>query len=234
MTNKSIDKSPTRIQNLFSHVAPHYDQNNDIISLFLHRFIKHHVISQIPNQHNGVEILDLCTGTGDIPKLLKKRFPNSKITGVDFCEEMLNIAAHKNKHKNITFTQADCLNLPFQDNSFDIVTISFGLRNTADYDKAISEIARVLRPNGIFVHVDFGKEAKFIDKIFLEIVKFVAQLQEDESYVYLLESKQAFPAAEDLIKLFATHGLKLEKRQDYLHGLISAQFCSKKDILQTY
>lgn len=219
------NRVPEEIHDLFNHIAPHYDQNNDIISLFLHRFIKQNVIAELPQLPAEPAILDLCTGTGDIAGFLKKKFPQTKITGVDFSEEMLKIA--QRKHKGITFMQADCLKLPFPDASFDLVTISFGLRNTANYDTAVHEISRVLRPGGIFVHLDFGKDAELADKIFYKIVKFIAEIQEDESYIYLLESKHDFPAPEALIELFSRYRLKLEKRKDYLQGIISAQYCKK-------
>lgn len=221
MTNKT----PQKICALFNQIAPHYDQNNDIISLFTHRFIKHHVVNTIPELPPDVKILDLCTGTGDIAKLLKRRFNNAQITGADFSPEMLKIA--RRKHRGIDFVHADCLKLPFENESFDLVTMSFGLRNTTDYNRAMAEIKRILKPNGIFVHLDFGKEAKFVDEVFHKIVKFIAELQEDDSYVYLLESKNKFPPAEKLIELFASHGLKTKLRKDYLQGIISAQYCVK-------
>lgn len=222
------NKTPEKIQELFNHIAPHYDQNNDIISLFLHRWIKRSVIWELPELPNEPKILDLCTGTGDIAKLLHKRYPNAQITGVDFSEEMLKIAREKHKNiKNIKFIEGDCLSLPFENETFDLVTISFGLRNTADYAKVVSEIRRVLKLGGKFVHIDFGQGTEFSNKVFVEIVKFIAQVQEDESYIYLLDSKNTFPSPEELIKLFEAYKLKTELRKDYLLGIISAQFCMK-------
>lgn len=221
MTNKT----PEKIRALFNQIAPHYDQNNDIISLFTHRFIKHHVIKSIPQLPAEPKILDLCTGTGDIVKHLQRKFHTAQITGVDFSEEMLKIARHK--HRGINFVHADCLKLPFASESFDLVTMSFGLRNTVNFNKAMAEVKRVLKPSGCFVHLDFGKDAKYADEIFHKVVKFIAQLQEDESYIYLLESKNAFPPPEKLIELFASHGLETVERKDYLQGIISAQYCIK-------
>ncbi|MCM1009287.1 MAG: ubiquinone/menaquinone biosynthesis methyltransferase [Fusobacterium sp.] len=218
-------KTPEKICALFNQIAPHYDQNNDIISFFTHRFIKQHVVNSIEELPPDARILDLCTGTGDIVKLLQKRFPNAHITGADFSTEMLKIARHK--HRGTDFVLADCLQLPFENESFDLITMSFGLRNTTNYNRALSEIKRVLKPNGTFVHLDFGKDAKFVDDIFHKIVKFIAEIQEDDSYVYLLESKNNFPPAEQLIELFAAHGLETKLRKDYLQGIISAQHCVK-------
>lgn len=220
-----IDKSPERIKKLFNYIAPHYDQNNDIISLLMHRIIKFDVIRRLPELRTHAKILDLCCGTGDITNLLQKKYHDALITGVDFSEEMLKIARKKNK--KLKFEEADCSILPYANNSFDLVTICFGLRNTPDYDKVLSEINRVLKPNGIFVHLDFGNASPTADKIFHNIVELVAQLQEDDSYIYLMESKHDFPPVEELIKLFARNGLKLTERKDYLQGIISAQYCQK-------
>ena len=117
--------------------------------------------------------------------------------------------------------------MPFEDNSFDLVTISFGLRNTVSFDKALSEISRVLKPGGIFVHIDFGNANKHADRVFYELVKFIAELQGDDCYVYLLQSKNEFPPVEKLVELFARHELKYEMRRDYIFGIISAQYCIK-------
>lgn len=217
------NKTPEKIQELFNHIAPHYDQNNDIISFFTHRFIKKNVIESLPELPSNAKILDLCTGTGDIAALLKNKFDD--VTGVDFCEGMLKVA--RRKHKKINFVQADCLNLPFEDESFDLVTMSFGLRNTENYDKALSEISRVLKHGGIFVHLDFGDAHEYADTVFHKVVKFIAELQGDDSYVYLLQSKHEFPPVEQLVELFTRHGLKYETRRDYLMGIISAQYCVK-------
>ena len=225
MKHKNLEKTPEKIQNLFNLIAPQYDQNNDIISLFMHRFVKKSVVEAIPEVSENAKILDLCTGTGDIAALLKKRFPSADITGVDFSDAMLKIA--RRKHKTINFVNADCLKLPFEDNSFDLVTISFGLRNTVSFDKALSEISRVLKPGGLFVHLDFGDANKYADRVFYELVKFIAELQEDDCYVYLLQSKNEFPPVEKLVELFASHGLKYEMRRDYIFGIISAQYCIK-------
>lgn len=219
------DKSPEKIKKLFNYIAPHYDQNNDIISLLMHRLIKFDVIRRLPELHENAKILDLCCGTGDITNLLHKKYHDALVTGLDFSDEMLKIARKKNK--KLKFEEADCASIPYPDNTFDLITICFGLRNTPDYDKVLSEINRVLKPNGIFLHLDFGNASKTADKVFHKIVELVAQLQEDDSYIYLMESKHEFPPVEELIKLFAKHELNIENRQDYLQGIISAQYCIK-------
>ena len=114
-----------------------------------------------------------------------------------------------------------------------LVTFLFGylypliILNTVNFDKALTEISRVLKHGGIFVHLDFGDANKHADRVFYELVKFIAELQGDDCYVYLLESKNEFPPVEKLVELFARHGLKYELRRDYLMGITSAQYCIK-------
>lgn len=221
-------RTPEKIKEMFEHIAPHYDQNNDIISLLTHRLIKYSVIHNLPELPKNPKVLDLCTGTGDIAKLLKKRYPDAQITGIDFSPEMLLVAKNKCKGiNNINFVEADCLNLPFEKEEFDLVTISFGLRNLTDYNKALNEIHRVMKFGGKFMHLDFGKTEKWTNKAFTELVKFIAELQGDESYIYLLDSKTQFPTPEQLIELFSCYNLHFEDRKDYLLGVISAQYFMK-------
>lgn len=223
------DRTPVKIQKLFNSIAKNYDRNNDFISFFSHRIIKKFVVGMLPKSANTLKILDLCTGTGDIAKLLKNKYPHACIIGADFSVEMLNFA--RKKHPHITFQQADCLNLPFEDNEFDIITISFGLRNTQDYELALKEISRVLKPNGVFLHLDFEKKSKLADFVFFLLVKIIAILQKNANYIYLLETKREFPDVNTLIKMFAKYGLTLYKRKDFLLGIISAQMCRKNSSL---
>ena len=101
--------------------------------------------------------------------------------------------------------------------------MSFGLRNTENYEKAISEISRVLKPDGIFVHLDFDKKSKLADFIFEKIVRLFC----NKEYKYLLDSKKEFPDSEKLIKMFENSGLKHIKTKEFLFGIISAQYMKK-------
>lgn len=221
MTNRKSEI----IQKLFNNLAKNYDRNNDIISLFTHRIIKKSVVKSIPKLQLNAKILDICTGTGDIAMLLQKHFPNTKLIGVDFSEKMLAIA--QNRYPQIEFQQANCMNLPFYNSEFDLLTESFGLRNTENYAKVVSEISRVLKPNGIFVHLDFGKNSKLADSVFEKIVNFVALFQHNSDYKYLLASKQEYPSPEELIKLFEANNMTFIKRKDFLLGIISAIYMQK-------
>lgn len=217
-----MNKNPQKIKKMFDDLSQIYDKANNIISLGTHNLVKK---SAINNFNFSGKVLDLCTGTGDIAELLKNK---CDIIGVDFSEKMLEIA--KRKHPDIKFIQADCTKLPFEDNSFDAVTISFGLRNIENYDLALDEIYRVLKPNGKFFHLDFGKKNIIADLIFDLFVPIVTKLfyNENKPYQYLVKSKQLFLNKNSLIKLFNKHKFRLIKEKSFIFGIISCQFCEKK------
>lgn len=223
----NFSKSPHLIQKMFDSIAERYDFNNNLISLGLHKKIKELAIKKLKLNENS-KILDLCTGTGDIAFFLKRKYPDASVIGIDFSSEMLKIAKQKN-NSDINFQKADCTNLPFDDNSFDLCTISFGLRNIENQGSALKEIYRVLKKDGIFMHIDFGKSSNFADKIFDLLVPSMVKIFYKNSipYDYLLESKKTFKSPDELIKTFENHGFKFERRHDFLFGVISSQIMKK-------
>lgn len=224
----NFSKSPHLIQKMFDTIAERYDFNNNLISLGLHKKVKELAVKKLKLNKNS-KILDLCTGTGDIALYLKKEFPSSDITAIDFSQEMISIAKNKSKNYDIKFLQADCISLPFDNDSFDVCTISFGLRNIENQNSALKEIYRVLKKDGIFMHLDFGKSSNFADKIFDFIVPPLVKIFYKNSipYDYLLESKKTFKSPDELIKTFENYGFKFERRHDFLFGVISSQIMKK-------
>lgn len=258
--NRDFSKEPTFIKGLFNSISKSYDKLNDIMSLGLHKKIKRDAIAQI-GDYKPKTILDLCTGTGDLAGILKEKYPEAKIIGVDFSPQMLEIARQKylqskqsfqwqsrlglptqqrntdnaliaNQH-NIDFLEADCTNLPFEDESFDLCVISFGLRNIEDMGKALEEIYRVLKKGGVFVNLDLGKPNKLFN-LFLKPYMYiwVAILGKifhgDETpYKYLATSNETFPAPAELIKIYEKIGFCNVKNKNYLFGQISSQISIK-------
>ena len=259
---KIFSKEPEFIKDLFNSISENYDKLNDIMSFGLHKKIKRDVINQIENQfsifHFPFSILDLCTGTGDLAAILKEKYPEAKIIGIDFSPQMLEIARQKHNsipsplvgegeflgedtslrnscegYNNIDFLEADCTNLPFEDESFDLCTISFGLRNIEDMEKALQEIHRVLKKGGIFVNLDLGKPNKFFN-LFLKPYMYVwvaflgKVFHKDETpYKYLAASNETFPAPAELIKIYEKIGFSNVKSKNYLFGQIAAQISLK-------
>ncbi len=221
----NCDKNPQKIKNMFDEISNYYDFMNNGISLGTHYFIKHMALKILNIKPHAI-ILDLCCGTGDFSKIISKLYPTSKVIGLDFSINMLKLAKQKNPQS--VFIQGDCTNLSFQDNEFDYITMGFGLRNIENRAKAISEIYRTLKPQGKFLHLDFGqhnKLSKIFDLIVITAVKLTGK--NFKHYKYLLASKKEFPSPENLITEFENQGFKFIKRQDYLFGIISAQIMGK-------
>lgn len=217
-----MEKNPQKIKDMFNKIAQVYDFNNNLMSFGQHVRIKKQAVKFL-NAHNA-NVLDLCTGTGDIAGFIDKL---CEVTGFDFSEKMLESA--RKKYPWVNFIEGDCLSLPFEDNSFDIVTISFGLRNIEDYDKALDEIYRVLKPNGLFMHLDFGKKNFLGDLLFDIIIPHLVKIvyKDNLPYEYLVKSKKLFFNEEMLIELFERHNLNLKEKHTMLFGGASCQICIK-------
>ena len=228
-------KNPRYIRDLFNSISNNYDKLNDIMSFGLHRKIKKDIIKPLNTPltvyHLPFTILDLCTGTGDLAAILKEKYPEAKVIGVDFSEKMLEIA--RRKHTDIEFLEADCTNLPFEDESFDLCTISFGLRNIEDMEKALNEIYRVLKKGGIFINLDLGKPNKFFN-LFCKpyMYLWVAILGKifhgsETPYKYLAASNETFPSPAELVKIYEKIGFSNIKNKNYLFGQIASQISIK-------
>ena len=220
-----VDKSPEKIQKMFDEISEKYDFLNNLMSFGTQIFIKKDCINQL-SVEKPCKILDLCCGTGDLTRILRRKYKYAEVFGTDFSEKMLEIA--KTKNNKIEYLQSDVTNLTFEDNSFDIITIGFGLRNIENFYGAIDEIYRVLKPKGQIMHLDFGEKNilnKIFDKITPNLIRFFTK--NNEAYSYLIKSKQEFFTPEELIKIFEGKGLKCIKRKDYLFKTISCQVLKK-------
>jgi len=140
------------VQNVFDQVYDKYDLMNDFMSLGIHRLWKKNLINMM-NPSNNQKLLDVACGTGDIAKLFLKSVNKfSEITCVDPNKSMISKGKEKlNEYKKLNWVVAPAEKLPFKNNSFDFYTISFGLRNTKDLNKSLSEAFRVLKPGGRFL-----------------------------------------------------------------------------------
>lgn len=199
-----------KIKNMFNEVAPKYDFMNNIISFGLHKIVKESALKKLQILPDS-KALDLCCGTGDISKLLSKSTYIKEITGVDFSGKMLEIAQTKNSDNKIKYINADCTNLPFEDNTFDIAVMFFGLRNIDDKDSALKEIRRILKKNAQFLFVDFINGKSKLNFLYNFWVKFSAYLfnADKSAYKYLIGSKEEFIFSKEMQDLFIKN--KLEK-----------------------
>lgn len=218
-------KNPETIKKMFNNLARKYDFFNRVISLGMQTKVKKKSL-ELLNISDGNNVLDICTGTGDLAFFINKINPNLNITGIDFSEKMLEIARNKQKdyQNNMKFFLADGRELPFEDDTFDIVTIGFGLRNIENYERVISEIHRVLKPKGQILNLDFSCDKSFANSVFdLLTSLFTSFTSKKSSFKYLIESKKEFLNSIDLINLFRRKGFIFLRRKYYAFEVISAE-----------
>jgi len=221
----NCDKNPDKIREMFNDISAYYDKMNNFISCGTHYIIKNLIVKKL-NIKPNTKVLDLCCGTGDIPQIISKIYPECKVFGLDFSPEMLKLA--KLKQPKGIYILGDCTNLPFKENEFDYITICFGLRNIQNRQKALQEIYRVLVPGGKFLHLDFGIH-NYAFKLFEYFVPLITKIfkANSEHYKYLINSAKNFPQPQSLIKEFQNQGFRPVKKYDYLFGTISAQIMQK-------
>ena len=190
-----------KVGDLFATIARRYDLLNDLQSFGLHRLWKRRVVA-LAGVKTGDRALDLCCGTGDIAFALAKA--GADVTGLDFSEKMLEVAharLEKLKPQNVKFQQGDAQQLPFPDNSFDAVTMGYGLRNLTSWEAGLREMIRVARPGGRIVVLEFGKPANALwRKLYFTHLKCSVPLiglvfcGRADAYAYILESLKHYPA----------------------------------------
>ena len=150
---QSGDARAGRVQDLFGEIAPRYDLINDLQSFGLHRAWKRRVVA-LAAARSGMTALDVCCGTGDIAFALRAH--GADVAGLDFSVPMLRVAAER-KEDAVSFMQGDAQQLPFPDNTFDAVTVGYGLRNLASWQRGLEEMWRVAKPGGRLLVLEFGK-----------------------------------------------------------------------------
>lgn len=225
------------VQDMFSSIAPKYDFFNDVISLGMHRGWKKFVVEKAMLKE-GDHALDLCTGTGDIAFALSKKVGASgKVTGADFVNEMLDVARVRAKEKNITnveFQWGDAMKLPFEDNTFDAITIGYGLRNVQDIPHAIGEMKRVAKSGARIISLDLGKPTIPIYRelyyfYFYNIMPFITSIFQGkkDAYNYLPNSLDEFPAQEGIVRIMKEAGLKEVACFNFAGGATAVHFAIK-------
>jgi demethylmenaquinone methyltransferase / 2-methoxy-6-polyprenyl-1,4-benzoquinol methylase len=220
-----------KVRELFNRIARRYDLLNDLQSFGLHRLWKRRMI-RLCGVGPGVAALDVCCGTGDIALALARR--GAEVTGLDFSEEMLAVARRKASSpaakgmKSARFIQGDAQQLPFSNESFEVVTVGYGLRNLAELDAGLREMARVLKPGGRLLALDFGKpENRLWRGIYFGYLRcFVPLLGllfcgSAGAYSYILESLKHYPAQEGVASRMRGLGLENVRVWNFLGGVMS-------------
>ena len=193
-----------RVNDLFARIARRYDLINDLQSFGLHRNWKRRV-ADLARVTPGARALDLCCGTGDIAFALAQR--GAEVTGLDFSPQMLEVAAARQKKtpnselRTPKFMQGDAQQLPFSENTFDVVTVGYGLRNLASWERGLEEMRRVARPGARIIVLDFGKPPNALWRVtYFTHLKLSVPLigllfcGDASAYAYILESLKHYPA----------------------------------------
>lgn len=221
-----------RVADVFHSVADKYDVMNDLMSLGIHRIWKK-VTIEYSSVRKGQKVLDLAGGTGDLTAKFAKRVGDDGLVVLaDINDSMLKVGRDKLRDqglfKNIEYVQANAESLPFADNYFDCITISFGLRNVTDKDKALRSMCRVLKPGGRLLVLEFSKPQyqvlnKAYDLYSFNILPLMGKIvaNDSESYRYLAESIRMHPDQKTLKKMMEDAGFVDVKYHNMTGGIVA-------------
>ncbi len=218
-----------KVHDVFQKIYKKYDFMNSLISFNRHKAWRKDTMKMM-NVKKGSNALDVCCGTGDWTITMAEAVgSNGKAIGLDFSENMLKVADHKKEEttcSNIRFDHGDAMALPYDDASFDYVTIGFGLRNVPDYLAVLKEMYRVLKPGGMVVCLETSQPTLpvytqlyfFYFKRIMPVLGKMFAGSYDE-YVWLNESTQNFPDKQTLAGLFKEAGFDKIKIKSFMGGI---------------
>lgn len=229
------ERRAERVNDLFAAIAPRYDLINDLQSFGLHRWWKRRLL-KLAQVKPGEAALDLCCGTGDVAFALA--VAGARATGMDFSAPMLAVAEGRKttmgEPASPVFLQGDALHMPFPDAHFDIVTISYGLRNLASVDDGLREMWRVLKPGGRLLVLDFGKPDNAAWRgVYFAYLRFAVPVfgrlfcKNAEAYAYILESLQHYPAQRGVDEKLRALGAANARIVHFLGGVMSINVAEK-------
>lgn len=222
---------------MFNNIAGKYDFLNHALSLNIDKIWRNKAIKAIkPIQPKTV--LDVATGTGDFAILSAKKLQPEKIVGIDISEKMLEVGKEKIKKLNlqqlVDLQLSDSESMPFADNSFDAITVGFGVRNFENLQNGLQEICRVLNPNGVAAILEFSMPKCFpIKQLYTCYFKYLLPVigkifsKDYDAYYYLFQSVQEFPSGEKFVAEAAKAGFKHTKIVSLSFGIASLYLCTK-------
>jgi len=219
-----ISQDPDFIRRTFASIAPRYDLANHVLSGGVD-YLWRWQVARLVAPWQPRRLLDLATGSGDLALTLRRWLPKTAIIGSDFSPQMLREAMRKGLSPVVV---ADALHLPFADETFDVVTVAFGLRNMESWTGALREMRRVLRPGGHVLVLDFSLPAlaplRFAYRLYLHHVlpKIAGRLTgERGAYDYLAGSIEKFPSGSAMLSLLASAGFRDVKARPMTGGIVS-------------
>ncbi len=226
-----------QVSKMFNNIAPYYDFLNRLLSLGIDKSWRKQAIKLLEEQ-SPKYVLDVATGTADVAIACQKQLNTDKIIGVDISSEMLEIGKKKIKKlglsEKIELKLGDSENLPFEDNTFDAVTVAFGVRNYENLEKGLIEMRRVLKQDGRLIVLEFSRPTIFpFKQLFNGYFKYVLPTigkltsKDPKAYQYLYESVQAFPDGDDFLKVLSKTGYKSNQCKALTLGICSIYSGSK-------
>lgn len=231
------DKKQTP-REIFNTIAPSYDYMNNVISLGTHKSWRKKVAKAMPIS-TGSQVLDLCCGTGDWTIHHAQSIGTTgHVVGLDFSENMLMVAKEKvatlNLEEEITLVQGDAMDTKYEDNTFDFVTIGFGLRNLPDKVAGLEEMYRVLKPGGTVIILETSQPDNVLIRpfwrfYFSKIMPLLGKIltKQKAEYQYLDETTEKFMSYQELVELMQKIGFKEVKYERYNFGAAAAHFGTK-------
>jgi len=226
------EEKQAMVADVFHSVAAKYDVMNDLMSFGIHRLWKRFTID-MSGVRPGNKVLDLAGGTGDLTKKFSKIVgPSGKVVLADINSSMLEVGRERLTNQgyvgNIEYVQANAQYLPFEDNTFDVITIAFGLRNVTDKDEALRSMFRVLKPGGRLLVLEFSQTTNPLLKKAYDIYSFTALplmgklvTNDSESYKYLAESIRMHPDQETLKGMMEDAGFNRVSYHNMTGGMVA-------------
>ena len=217
------------VQSMFDKISFKYDFFNHLTTFYIDKYWRFQFIKKL-NINDNMKILDIATGTGDVIISIAKKYKNIDCTGFDCSQNMLDIAKNKSNNQDlnkIKYIHGFAENLPFKDNSFDIITISFGTRNFNNYEIALKEIKRILKPNGKLAILEFCRPKSSIFQTifsfyFNKIIPIIGKVLTGEKiFDYLPESVNNFFSISELSKKIEEFGFTKIKSKNLTFGICS-------------
>ena len=226
-----------QVEQMFDHIAPHYDTLNHHLSWNIDKGWRKKAIQQL-SPFKPQKILDIATGTGDFAILAAKMLQPKQLIGVDISEGMMAIGHIKVSQQQlehiISFQKEDCLNLSFEDNTFDAVTAAFGIRNFQNLDQGLKEMCRVLKKGGHLSIVELTEPVSFpmhqlfriYSHTFLPLYGKMLS-KDDSAYSYLTATIEAFPEGEEMMDIFKKAGFTKVSFKRLTFGICTMYFATK-------